>query len=78
LNLHDLATAEASARQGLVIDADHEYPELEYVLALALDDKGDRDGAVQHLKSYLALNPQGRGAAAAREQLGAWQTRGNK
>lgn len=69
LNLHDIPGAEKSAREGIAIDSDHEYPELEYVLALALADKGDRSGAMEHLTAYLKLDPNGKIAQAAREQL---------
>jgi tetratricopeptide (TPR) repeat protein len=69
LNLHHMDDAEKSAREGLKLDDEHRFPELEYVLALVLTDKGDGAGAIEHLKAYLALNPRGPTADAAREQL---------
>ena len=69
LNLHDLGAAETSAQEGLALDTEHEFPELDYVLALALTDKGDKMGAAEHLKAYLELDPKGRRAQAARDQL---------
>jgi tetratricopeptide (TPR) repeat protein len=69
LNLHHVDEAEKSAREGLKLDDEHRFPELEYVLALVLTDKGDGAGATEHLKAYLALNPHGPAADAAREQL---------
>jgi tetratricopeptide (TPR) repeat protein len=69
LNLHHMDDAEKSAREGLRLDDEHRFPELEYVLALVLIDKGDQTGATEHLKAYLALNPRGPTADAAREQL---------
>jgi tetratricopeptide (TPR) repeat protein len=69
LNLHRVDDAEKSAREGLELDDEHRFPELEYVLALLLMDKGDRAGAIQHLTAYLALNARGPTADAAREQL---------
>jgi len=69
LNLHDLDAAESSAREALALDTEHEFPELDYVLALALSDKGDKMGAAEHLKAYLEHDPKGRRAQAARDQL---------
>ncbi len=69
LNLHHVDEAEKSAREGLKLDDEHRFPELEYVLALVLIDKGDRASAMQHLEAYLALDPRGASADAAREQL---------
>jgi tetratricopeptide (TPR) repeat protein len=69
LNMHQLDAAEKSARQGIALDTDHRFPELEYVLGLVLLDKVDRPGAVEHLKAYLALEPQGARAAAARSLI---------
>src|SRR5271165_753966 len=69
LNLHQLDAAEKSARQGIALDIEHRFPELEYVLGLVLLDKVDRPGALEHLKAYLALDPQGARAAAARKLI---------
>jgi hypothetical protein len=69
LNLHDLGAAETSAKEGLALDTEREFPELEYVLALALTDKGDKMGAAEHFKAYLELDPKGSRAQAARDQL---------
>jgi tetratricopeptide (TPR) repeat protein len=69
LNLHHMDDAEKSAREGLKLDDEHRFPEFEYVLALLLMDKGDSAGATEHLRAYLALNPRGPTADAAREQL---------
>lgn len=69
LNLHELDTAEKSARQGITLDTEHRFPELEYVLGLALLDKVDKPGALEHLKAYLALDPQGVRAASARSLM---------
>lgn len=69
LNLHNIDAAEKYAREGLALDSPHEYPELDYVFALALTDKGDKAGAIAHLKAYLALHPSGPTAQAAQAQL---------
>jgi tetratricopeptide (TPR) repeat protein len=69
LNLHHVDEAEKRAREGLKLDDQHRFPELEYVLALVLTDKGDRAGAIEHLEAYLALAPRGPSADAARDQL---------
>ncbi len=69
LNMHQLEAAEKSARQGIALDTEHRFPELEYVLGLVLLDKVDHAGAVEHLKAYLALDPQGARAASARKLI---------
>jgi tetratricopeptide (TPR) repeat protein len=69
LNVHEMDTAEKAAREGLKLDDDHRFPELEYVLGLVLSDKGDMAGAKEHFKQYLALAPHGPRAAAARAEI---------
>jgi len=69
LNTHHMDVAETRAREGIKLDTEHRFPELEYVLGLVLIDKVDGPGAIEHLKSYLALDPKGARAAAARAEL---------
>ena len=69
LNLHNVDDAEKRANEGLKLDDEHRFPELEYVLALVAMDRGDRTALRKHLESYLAMNPHGAIADAAREQL---------
>ncbi|HZU24890.1 MAG TPA: hypothetical protein VFA04_05180 [Bryobacteraceae bacterium] len=61
--------AERSARAGLRLDADRQYPELEFALGTVLYGKDDITGAASHLASYIQESPQGPNAAAARNQL---------
>lgn len=74
LNSHNVDAAEKSALEGIRLDAEHRFPELEYVLGLALMDKVDRSGALEHLREYLALDPKGPRAAAAQEAISRLQT----
>lgn len=69
LNTHHMDLAETRAREGIKLDTEHRFPELEYVLGLVLIDKVDSPGAIEHLKAYLALDPKGARAAAARAEL---------
>ena len=69
LNLHNVDDAEKRANEGLKLDDEHRFPGLEYVLALVAMDRGDREAMRKHLEAYLAMNPHGPTADAAREQL---------
>lgn len=68
-NLQKLDAAEKSATEGIKLDRDHRYPELEYALGTVLKVKQDRDGAVKHLKAYLDEAPNGPNVATAKSQL---------
>jgi tetratricopeptide (TPR) repeat protein len=63
------AEAEEAARQAIKIDTWREYPEAEYILGVMLAKKGDLQAAVEHLRTYLELAPNGGDAPAARQQL---------
>jgi len=69
LNLHQMDLAEKSTLEGIKLDAEHRFPELEYVLGLLLIDKQEPAGAVEHFKQYLSLDPHGPRAAAARAEI---------
>jgi tetratricopeptide (TPR) repeat protein len=69
LRLQRYDEAVKSAMEGLKIDEDHSYPDLEFVAGMALMGKRDLEGAARRLEAYLALAPQGANAALARRQL---------
>ena len=49
----NLDVAEKSAREGLRLEANHQYPELEYALGVVLYSKDDHKGATEHLQKYV-------------------------
>lgn len=61
--------AQNSVMQGIKVDPGHRIPKMEYVLGIILMRKGDRPGAAEHLKQYLAIAPNGPDAADAQKQL---------
>ena len=63
--------ARKSAAEGLRVDQDHLYPDLEYIEGILLVSKGDPQNARKHLESYLALDPAGPNALNAKQQLAA-------
>ena len=69
LSLGNTDAAEKSAREGLKLDPQHEYPELEYALGSVLAGKQEDEEARRHLQAYLALSPQGPNADAARSTV---------
>ncbi len=62
--------AQKSIQELLRIDTAHRYPEAEHLYARMLLTQGNYDSAVTHLRAYLAIAPNGQGAAAAKELLG--------
>jgi hypothetical protein len=73
ITAQNLDAAEKSARQGLLLGANLQYPELEYALGVVLYSKDDHNGATEHLQKYLQEFPNGPNALAARNQLQAMQ-----
>jgi tetratricopeptide (TPR) repeat protein len=69
--LRDFDAAEKSAREAIKVDKSHEVPQAEFQLGLILVQKKDVPGAVEHMRAYLAANPNGEDAAAAKAQLAA-------
>jgi tetratricopeptide (TPR) repeat protein len=61
--------SEKSVRALLTLDTAHKYPQAENLLAHLLADKGNYLDAADHLRAYLALAPNAKDAAAARENL---------
>ena len=57
LNAGEFDAAEKSARAGEKLDAAHQYPRLEQVLAMVLARRKDYAGALEHMRSYLQFAP---------------------
>jgi tetratricopeptide (TPR) repeat protein len=62
-NLNRFDAAEKSARRALDLDTNHEMPRTELLLGSVLAAKGDRSGALQHLRKYLEISPKAKDAA---------------
>lgn len=70
LNLQKLDAAEKSAREGLKLDGAAKLPKMKHVLGIVLAQKQDFNGAVEHMKGYLAvIPPDGQEAATVKKQL---------
>jgi hypothetical protein len=69
LQLKHYEEAEKMAIAGLKVDPDRANPDLEYALGMALVGRNNRSGAVEHLRTYLSLAPQGGSARTAKQQL---------
>ena len=67
-NLKNYDAAEKSARHGLEADTQHQIPRLEYLLGMALAEKRDYAGALEHLRNYVRLAPHATDAAAVQRQ----------
>ena len=70
LNLKKAEAVEKSAAEGLKLDTEHRYLELEYLLGVALAAKRDLDGATKHLQAYIDQSPNGPNVARAKTALG--------
>jgi tetratricopeptide (TPR) repeat protein len=68
-NLHELDAAEKSARKAQEIDEVHRYPEVNWVLGTILAEKGDWCGALDQMRLYLVLAPNGPYSGRVRQQL---------
>lgn len=69
LNLKKVDAVEKSATEGLKIDTEHRYVELEYLLGVVLAAKHDVDGANKHLGAYVDESPNGPNVATAKKQM---------
>lgn len=58
-----------SLRELLRLDTTHHYPEAESMYAQVLLYQGNNAEAATHLRAYLAIAPNAKGAAAAKEML---------
>jgi tetratricopeptide (TPR) repeat protein len=63
-NLGHVDVAERAVRRAIEIDINHDIPRAEGLLGSVLATKGDRRGAIEHFRKYLALAPQAPDAAA--------------
>ena len=62
-NLRRLDQAEKSVRRAIDLDSHHQIPRAEVLLGSVLAAKGDRRGAVEHLRKYLEMSPKAIDAA---------------
>ena len=69
LALGRLDISEKSARKAVDLDLAHETPQVEYVLGAVLAAKGDRSGATEHMKKYLATSPKEEDAQKVRKRI---------
>lgn len=53
--LKDLDAAQKSAEEMIRLDPQHKFPRVEYVLGRILEEKGDINGAREHMMKYLEL-----------------------
>ncbi|HWD97494.1 MAG TPA: PA14 domain-containing protein [Bryobacteraceae bacterium] len=63
--------AEKSAREAVRVDMANEAPRAESLLGMLLAEKGDTQGALEHLRRYLAIVPQAADAEEVRRQISA-------
>lgn len=70
LNLKKADAVEKSATEGLKLDTEHRYPELEYLLGIVLSAKREVDGATKHLRAYIDQSPNGPNVERAKTALG--------
>jgi tetratricopeptide (TPR) repeat protein len=68
-NLGDAVRAENSAARGLNLDTRHQVPQLEYLYAIILANRGAYAAAIQHLQTYLQLSPKANDASTASARL---------
>ena len=68
-NLGDTHRAENSAARGLNLDTRHQVPQLEYLYAIILANRGAYPAAIQHLQTYLRLSPKANDASTASARL---------
>jgi hypothetical protein len=70
-NLYLLKTdaAQKSAVEGLKLDTEHRYPELEYALGMTLKLKNDREGAAKHFQAYVEEAPSAAHVATVKTEL---------
>ena len=67
--VHNLPEAEKSARQGMKVDDQHQFPKLEYLLGMILAQKREYPEASLHIRNYLKLATQPAEVADAQKQL---------
>ncbi len=69
LNQKNIEAVQKTATEGLKIDTEHHYPELEYLLGVVLLAQRDNEGASKHLQAYIEESPNGPNVARAKSSL---------
>jgi tetratricopeptide (TPR) repeat protein len=69
-NFKNLEAAEKLARRAIRLDFPREIPLAESLLGSVLAAKGDRAGAIEHLRKYLELSPKASDAAEVEQLAG--------
>lgn len=69
ITVGNMAAAEKSAQTGITLDTAHHYPDLEYVLGMALYSKNDYKSAKDHLQRYIDQSPKGLNTIEADKRL---------
>jgi tetratricopeptide (TPR) repeat protein len=69
IRLKKMDAAIKNVAQGIRVDQDHLFPDLQYMQGILFINKGDMAGARTQLESYLALAPKGDNAQNASDQL---------
>lgn len=67
--LHNFAEAEKSARQGMKVDDQRQFPKLEFLLGLILIQERDYPQAAAHIQNYLKVATQPSEVEDAQKQL---------
>jgi tetratricopeptide (TPR) repeat protein len=68
-NLKNYEAAEKSVREALKLDPQHKNPQADYLLGLVLAARKDYGGAVEQLRIYLRVAPDGPDATRAKTQI---------
>ncbi len=75
-NLKHFDVAETSALRATELDTGHEVPRSELLLGTIYIAKGDRSGALQHLRKYLEIVPKAPDADQVKKTIAALETPG--
>jgi tetratricopeptide (TPR) repeat protein len=67
--LRNFASAEKSARQGMKVDDQHQFPRLEMLLGVVLAQERNYTEAATHIQNYLKVATQPAEIAEAQKQL---------
>ena len=67
--LQNFDAAEKNAARGLELDPKHHIPKMEFVLGLAMAQKHDYRGALEHLRNYVQTAPKSEDTEMAQAQI---------
>jgi Ca-activated chloride channel homolog len=67
--LKDAAGAEASIQEAIRLDRKRDFPRTEYILGMILEARRETEGARQHLRTYLQLEPKAYDAAEVQARI---------